>query len=503
MKKPSLASRREFLRQSAAFSALGAAAPFAMNLAAMGAAAAADNPQDYRALVCIFLTGGNDAFNTVLATDTASWTNYSAVRNQRPESLALLRDVASVGNATPGSPAWLGGVLPIAPATTQGRAYALHPALTGVRNMFASRRLAIVSNVGPLVEPMTKDEYVRKLKRRPMKLFSHNDQQNTWQTFAPEGTTTGWGGRMADMIASSQNSLFTSVSTAGNAPWTAGRSIRPYQLGLAGAYQAGFSLNAQGQEQVYGFPGLATAMQRVMQTPSNGHVLASDLGAVTSRSINAEKSLRNLLPSASVPPFGPDSALTYTSISGANTVNPLAQQLQIVARTIAARNSLGLSRQVFFVSLPGFDTHDSQNRNHTELMLRLNHGLQYFNNALTALGMADQVTTFTASDFGRTFTSNGDGTDHGWGGHHFVMGGAVAGGEIYGQFPVLGTKNTYNNDFDSSPDQITNGALLPKLSVDQYGATLARWFGLGDSQLRDVFPNLGNFSDRPNLGFMV
>jgi uncharacterized protein (DUF1501 family) len=157
---------------------------------------------------------------------------------------------------------------------------------------------------------------------------------------------------------------------------------------------------------------------------------------------------------------------------------------------------------VFFVSMGGFDTHDAQNRNQADLMARLGHALRYFDTTLGALGLRNNVTTFTASDFGRTFTSNGDGTDHGWGSHHFVMGGAVRGGDIYGSFPTLGLKNTNNNFFDSSPDQVNNGSLLPTTSVDQFGATLARWFGVPDSSLNDIFPNLANFSQR-NLGFMT
>jgi uncharacterized protein (DUF1501 family) len=194
--------------------------------------------------------------------------------------------------------------------------------------------------------------------------------------------------------------------------------------------------------------------------------------------------------------------LQYTSATGGLAANPLAQQLQVVARIIAAQASLKVKRQVFFVNLGGFDTHNTQNLNHADLMARLNHGLTYFDKALTALGVSRQVTTFTASDFGRSFTSNGDGTDHGWGGHHLVMGGAVQGGDIYGDFPVLAAKNRADNGFDGSPDQIHNGILLPRISVDQYGATLGRWFGLSTSQLNDVFPNLTNFAGRSDMGFM-
>jgi uncharacterized protein (DUF1501 family) len=187
----------------------------------------------------------------------------------------------------------------------------------------------------------------------------------------------------------------------------------------------------------------------------------------------------------------------------APTANLLAQQLQAVARMIEAGRAgrSGVRRQVFFVSLGGFDTHDAQNRNHANLMARLDHALGCFDAVLGAIGAREQVTTFTASDFGRLFTSNGDGTDHGWGAHHFVMGGAVRGGRVQGRMPVLGLKNAHNNRFDSSPDQIGNGCLLPGIAVEQLGVTLGRWFGMSDGQLNDVFPQLAAF-DRHDLGLM-
>lgn len=500
------ASRRLFLHQSAAVTAMGAAAPLALNLAAAGAASAA-TASDYKALVCIFLQGGNDAYNTVLATDASSWANYSAVRNQAPDSIALLKGVAADGSKPIGSPAWLGGVLPIAPAANQGRTFALHPKLTDLQGLFNTQgRLAIVSNVGPLIEPLTKEEYNRKLKRIPAKLFSHNDQQNTWQAFAPEGASVGWGGRLADAIASDNGaaSMFTAISSAGNSIWLNGRTVKQYQVATGGAIRLGTLPDGQGLSRVYNSPNVGALLERMVRGDAKGHLMSKDLGAINARSIEGERVLTAALaayaPDAA--PFGPSSALMYDSIvQGTQIVNPLAEQLRVVARTIAARNALGVKRQVFFVSLYGFDTHDMQNKNHAELMARLNHGLKYFDSTLQALGVGDAVTTFTASDFGRTFTSNGDGTDHGWGSHHFVMGGAVAGGNIYGAFPTMAAKNSNNNEFDGSADQLLNGVLLPKISVDQYGATLARWLGASAGNVSDIFANIGNFSGVP-LGFM-
>jgi uncharacterized protein (DUF1501 family) len=242
------------------------------------------------------------------------------------------------------------------------------------------------------------------------------------------------------------------------------------------------------------------------------------VASVAARAIDAELNLRTSLRPPSDPLFGtPPTAGNYSQandpklryvnpITGATVANGLAQQFQVVARMIDAglQGGTGASRQVFFVSLGGFDTHDNQNTNQTDLLARIDQALGYFDTALGNLGARDKVTTFTASDFGRTFTSNGDGTDHGWGSHHLVMGGAVKGGDLYGAFPTLGLKNANNSGFDSSPDQLNNGVLLPTTSVDQLGATLGRWFGVGDTELATIFPNLANWDvSKRNLGFMV
>ncbi len=509
------ASRRLFLRHAGVMSALGAAgAPLALNLSAIGTASA-QAASDYKAIVCIFLFGGNDSINMVLPTDATSFANYSSLRNQAPDSIALLAPgTAANAGAAVGSPARLGGVLPIAPARAQGRSFALHPAMGTLQAMFdTDKRLAVLPNVGPLVLPTSKAQYALATHPKPASLFSHNDQQNTWQSFRPEGATVGWGGRMGDLLASmNSRAVFTSITAGGNAVWLSGNEVRQYQVSSNGAIRLG--TNASGQ--VYGSAAVGQAMERIVQTTRGGHLLERDLAAVSARSMQAESLLRNALKPASDPLFGTapatgtynpanDPKLRYADPNNPATTiaNPLAQQLQVVARLIEASGTadIGAKRQVFFVSMGGFDTHDAQNTGHAQLMARLAHAMRYFDDTLGALGMRNQVTTFTASDFGRTFTSNGDGTDHGWGGHHFVMGGAVRGGDLYGAFPVYGTKNANNNNFDSSPDQLANGALLPTTAVDQLGATLGKWFGLSDTQLLDVFPNLANFTTR-DLGFM-
>ncbi len=511
------ASRRLFLRQAGALSALGSVgAPLALNLAAMGSASA-QVAGDYKALVCLFLFGGNDAFNMVLPTDTASWDSYNATRNQAPDPIALLAPgVAVNAGAAAGSPARLGGVLPISPLTAQGRTFALHPTMGALQTLFnTDKRLAILPNIGTLKMPTTKAQYSTSSHPKPQNLFSHNDQQNTWQSFATEGATQGWGGRMGDILAAQNSrSIFTAISTSGNAVWLSGQTVRQYQVGGNGAIRMG--ANSAGS--IYGSTAVTAAMERIVKGSRTGHVFEGDLATVATRSMDAELALRSSLKSPGDPMFGTapatgnynanvDPKLRYLNpLTNAQAFNPLAQQLQVVARMVDASStsSVGAKRQVFFVSMGGFDTHDTQNRNHANLMAQLAHALAYFDTTLGAMGARNNVTTFTASDFGRTFTSNGDGTDHGWGSHHFVMGGAVKGGDLYGNFPVLGVKNANNNNFDASPNQVQNGAMLPETSVDQLGATLGRWFGLNDTQLLDVFPHLGQFDvAKRNLGFMA
>jgi uncharacterized protein (DUF1501 family) len=509
-------SRRVFLRRAGTLSALvGGAAPLALNLSALGAASAAA-ATDYKAIVCLFFYGGNDAYNMVLPTDAASWSAYTTTRNQAPDPISLLAPgVAPNPAAAAGSPARLGGVLPITPLNPQGRSYALHPVMGKLQALFnTSQRLAVLPSIGPLIMPTTKAQYAQAGYPKPLRLFSHNDQQNTWQALGPEGVTKGWGGRMGDLLASQNtNAVFTAISAAGNTVWAAGDSVQQYQVSTTGAIPLG--VNTAGS--VYGSTAVGTLLQQLASSTRSTHPFDADVAAVARRAIDAELLLRTSLKPASDPLFGTpvttgsysqsnDPLLRYVNpVTGNAAANGLAQQFQMVARLIEGglSGATGAKRQVFFVSLGGFDTHDGQNKTHADLYARIDQALSYFDSTLAGLGALNNVTTFTASDFGRTFTSNGDGTDHGWGSHHFVMGGAVKGGDLYGRFPLLGLKNGNNSNFDSSADLLTNGAMLPGTAVDQLGATLGSWFGLSDSQLATIFPNLANFdAAQRNLGFM-
>ena len=507
---PSHPARRALLRQGAALAlsrpALASLGTFGLSLAAMGPVAAAST-RGYKALVCLFLAGGNDAYNTLLATDSDSWAAYTAAREAGNEGIGL---------AAPGTPpsqeagaslhARLGGVLPISPLNAQGRTVAVHPVLGSVQSLFTSQRLAFVSNVGPLVGPTSKADFLAGTAPTPPKLFSHNDQQSVWQSFSAEGSGRGWGGLMADRaLGGNANAMFTAVSLSGNSIWLSGQAVRSYQMAPSGAIHIGGS-----DGRTFGSTTVQQKLLGLASAARNDSVLQRDHAAVVGRSREAEGVLAGAMPGPGAGPWGtpglppgqPDPLLQYLDPeTGLLMPNPAAAQLQAVARMIAARSTLGMSRQVFFVGVPGFDTHDTQQQRHTRLLAQLAHALAYFDSVTTQMGVADQVTTFTASDFGRTFAANGDGCDHGWGGHHMVMGGAVMGGDIYGRLPVYGTADGHGGF--SSADQLAGGMLLPSTSVEAYAATLGAWFGLTNSELLTVLPGLArwNFSQR-NLGFM-
>jgi uncharacterized protein (DUF1501 family) len=473
-------SRRQFLRAASLLPVIGAGAtPFALSLAAIGSAAAQTTPDDYKAIICLFLSGGNDQFNTVLATDSTSWGQYQRIRDTGTGNSIALPSVGAIN-----------GVLPIAPRTSQaGRNFALNPNLLALKNLFNNGRAAIIANVGTLIAPTTKLQYQARSIALPSKLFSHNDQSSLWQSAHAEGAGFGWGGRLSDMMASSNsNNTFASISAAGNAVFSSGRSINQFQVSGAGAVPV---RNLSGS--LFGSSASANPLQAII-TNSRINLFEKEYAALTQRAINAQ----GILSSAMAPAGNggvPNPSQYISRINNQLTTNPLAVQLQSVARIIAGRSALGTRRQVFFVDLAGFDTHGLQKTAHADLMARLAHAISYVDTTLANLQGADmreQVTLFTASDFGRTLTSNGDGTDHGWGSHHFIVGGAVNGGDIYGTFPVTGL----GHDHD-----IGSGSLLPSLSVDQYGATLAKWFGLDNKQIQDVFPNIGNFGVQ-DLGFM-
>lgn len=463
-------NRRAFMKRAAAIAGLGAAAPMALNLASVGEAAAMD-ATDYKAIVCCFFYGGNDYANTVIPYDLPNYDLYSTIRGG---AAGRKRGGVALGHSELDGTA----LTTVTPQTlTNDIRYALAPELTGVASLFNAGHAAIQLNVGPLVVPLTLAQYESGSKAypQPPKLFSHNDQSSIWQSLGSEGATVGWGGRMGDLAMSSNGqSLMTCISASGNAVFVSGNNTLQYQISPDGAIPI---WPAKGW--VFGSAETSSLLKQLITEPRT-HVMENAFNVVTKRSMDMET-----IVNAALDPV----TLTTTF----DQTNYFARQLQVVARLIAARGALGTKRQVFFVSMGGFDNHDGLMTQHPELMATFNSAVTSFYNATVELGVANKVTTFTASDFGRTLAYNGDGSDHGWGSHHFIMGGAVKGGQFYGTAPHISLE---------TDDQVGQGRLLPSTSVDQMAATLGKWFGLSGSELTSVLPNIGNFATA-NLGFMA
>ncbi|MDR7332183.1 DUF1501 domain-containing protein [Roseateles asaccharophilus] len=447
--------RREFLRRSSALGLAGAAAPWALNLAAMGEAAAQAAPGDYKALVCVFLYGGNDYGNTLVPFDAASHAAYAGIR----QALATPRDALAATALS---------------QIVEGRQMALAPQLGKLKGLWDAGKLAVQLNVGTLVQPTTLAQYKARSVPLPPKLFSHNDQQSVWQASTPEGATSGWGGRLGDLFLNGNaTSTFTCINVSGNAVFMAGKQAVQYQVSSSGAV----AVNGI-TKPLFGSTACSTALRELV-TADRSHWMEAELNRVVKRSVDAQALVGSAL--------GSQAALGTPF----DTTSSLSNQLLMVARLIAARQALGARRQVYFVSIGGFDTHDLLVAQHPGLLTSINDAMASFYAATVELGVADQVTTFTASDFGRTLSSNGDGSDHGWGSHHFVMGGAVKGGRYYGALPSVSV---------NGPDDVGQGRLLPTTSVDQVAATLATWMGVPATDLPLVLPQIANYSQK-NIGY--
>jgi len=448
------ASRRAFLQRLSQLSIAGAAAPWALNLAAIGEAAAT-TAADYRALVCVFLYGGNDYGNTLIPYDATHYAQYQA---QRP-TLAYAQSALTATALTPLA----------APLDRNGAAYqyALAPELAPLLPLFNSGRLGVLLNIGTLIQPTDKTQYANRSVPLPPKLFSHNDQQSFWQSSSPEGATSGWGGRIGDLfMAGNGNATFTCVNVSGNAVFMSGHTAVQYQVTPNGSV----ALNAL-KNPLFGSSACSDALRSLIVAPRT-HLFEADHTRVVKRALEANDALTAALAGAP----------TIATAFPAN--NALGDQLKMVARMISVADALAAKRQVFFVSLGGFDTHDGLLSTHPGLLTTVADALAAFQAALGELGIEPQVTTFTASDFGRTLAGNNDGSDHGWGSMHFVLGGAVRGQRFYGVAPVIGNNGV---------DDVGQGRLLPTMSVDQLAATLGRWFGASDNDLLTVLPNLHNW----------
>ena len=456
-------TRRRFLGESAC-AAVGMTA-LANTLFDLRRIAAAATTTDARSLVCVFLYGGNDGNNVLVPRTGSDYGAYAATR---------------AGLALPQSA--LLPLAPLVPTPGDSREWGLHPSLPGVRDLFQAGRAAVVANVGPLLAPLSREEYLAHSVAVPPQLFSHSDQTLHWQTSLPDQPAkTGWGGRTADLLRSLNESakVSMSISLAGTNTFQVGNVVTQYQVSSDGPVAlAGYQSAAQGPD------ASSNALRRLL-AKSYGHLFERGFRDVFDRALDNQELLAGAL--ALAPPLA--------------TVFPdtdLGAQLAMVAKLVAVRDALGLRRQVFFCAAQGFDTHNGQvgatatDGAHADLLTELDGALLAFDAAMEELRVGDTVTAFTASDFGRTYLPNGSGSDHGWGGHHFVVGGAVRGGRIFGQMPTLAI---------GGPEDSGEGRWIPTTSVDEYAATLARWFGVADSDLPLVLPNLGRFASR-DLGFL-
>ncbi|HVU22507.1 MAG TPA: DUF1501 domain-containing protein [Opitutus sp.] len=465
---PNDLTRREFVRRAccAAVGSTGLLSALAQ-LRVMGAVAAnasslpsgtsATLPSDYKALVCLFLQGGNDANNMLVPGGGQAYRNYAAVRAELAlPSLSLL------------------------PITTRqysdGRNYALHPSMPEMQALYQQGKLAFLANVGTLVQPTTLAQYEAGVGLPPQ-LFSHYDQATQWQSSIPDQPfTTGWGGRLADLVnALNTNSRISmSISLAGTNSFQVGNAVSSFAVdpnGVQLLWDANPDPDAPEWERY-------TRQKAILGKPP-ANLLGAAFANTTSLAVTESEILRKTL-------------LTAPALNTVFPASDMGDQLAAVAKLISTAPRLGLRRQIFFVQLGGWDLHAQQYISHGPLLAEISAAVNAFYNATVELGVENQVTTFTASDFGRTYVPNAGGTDHGWGNHQFILGGAVSGGDIYGAMPSLVV---------GADDDTGRGRWIPSTSVDEYNATLATWFGVSATDLPVVLPNIGRFA-KPNLGFM-
>jgi uncharacterized protein (DUF1501 family) len=439
-------NRREFLKAAGAGVTFGATP-----LVSFGQAASSD----FRALVCVYLFGGNDSFNMVIPRSTAEYNAYLASR----QNMAVPRD----------------SLLPVSPLNPDGSDYGLHPALPELQTLFGEGHAAFINNIGPLLRPVSKVQYLDRSVEIPPRLFSHNSQMDQWQTLQGlAASKTGWAGRIADLLrpGGSGGSFPANVSLHGDQLILTGNKTIPYIMGKNGPVSPSlYSALAYRQP-------LRSAYERILAA-EHGSIYERGLADVQQRALQSVEAISSAVESAQ-------------PITVAFSDSNLGRQLHTVAKLISARDQLQMNRQIFFVGAGRFDTHDHQVEVQPQLFADLSKSLGDFYQATQDLGVSDVVTTFTESDFGRTLTSNGDGTDHGWGGIQMAVGGAVQGGKFYGVYPELSM---------GGPDEVSGGRLIPTTSADQYIATLSKWFGIPDADIGQIAPNIGNFAER-DLGFL-
>ena len=455
-------NRRKFLQASC----LGAASGFAANLASFNAFAA--DTSDYKALVCVFLRGGMDSHDMIIPFDEASSNKYEAIRTPIIDGYASngfesrrRGNLLSLGNAN------------VSGAIADGREFAMPKDMAGLHQLYQQGKLAVVGNVGPLIEPTTRASFLNGNATIPARLFSHNDQESTWLASSAEGATEGWGGRYGDiMVAANANQInsFTTVTTGSAGVFVNGLNVTGFNLSSNGG-EIVRSLNSSFQGSRAFGEAYANALFGL--NADNAHLFNRDVGLIRGTAIDDNI----LIGQAFARTADPTADFEPTSFGN---------QLKAVAKMIASRDEFGMRRQIFIVSERGFDTHSNQTTDMPLLQQQISQAMSAFYQETVNLGIADKVTTFTGSDFGRSLVPNSSGTDHGWGGHHLILGGAVNGGQIVGNIPEAELE--HNQDAG-------RGSLIPELAVDQYAAVLGRWFGLTRAETRELFPNLNSNLD--------
>jgi len=464
MKKTQEQQRRHFLKKLGL--GIGSASLMAMHgkMQLIQSALAADGNyagvNDYKSLVCVFLYGGNDSFNMVIPHEQNAYAKYAQGRKK----MALAKST----------------LLPL-----NGSDYAFHPSLPKLQSLFNSKKLGVAANIGSLIEPVSKTAYENETVRVPKDLFSHSHQQEFWETGATAKSSIhppGWGGRMIDMLSSANTNPDEAAlfSVAGNSVWQ--RGLKPLDFVL-NPYSGVGQLEAFTPEN---WPlwkdGRIAAWKKIKNLKSNSLLYQQLQNTIKGKEERIARLVENIAQAQTInTPFD-------------EAEGDLGLQLKMVAKMISIREKMGMKRQIFFVGLGGWDSHGNQLADHAKQLRILDNALSSFYQSTVELGVANSVTTFTASEFGRTYSNNGDGTDHAWAGHQLVMGGAVKGGKIHGDMP-----DTALGGPDDTDDA---GRFIPKYGIDQYGSTLAKWMGMTDGDMNEIFPNLSNFNSN-DLGFMA
>ena len=456
-------SRRQFIGQ-ANCAAVGTASLLSslLSLRLTAGAASASNFTDYKALVCLFLNGGNDSFNMLVPRQQSAYNEYEQVRG----------GVGGSGLAIPR--ANLHQITSSLQNTSAGAGYSdfgIHPDLPYLKTLYDQGDLAFVSNVGSLIEPTSLVQYNDGSKPKPEGLFSHPDHQIHWQTLVPQvrgSAPKGWGGRMAEVMshANQQSNIAMNISLSGANVLQSGTTTVPYITDPGGVVE----LKNYGQD-----PTLQLAVDDILGQHYQS-IYSKTLANANRNSIDASVAFKSALDSLSTP-FDP------SVISGETQTY---KRLSMVSKIMEARTALSMNRQIFFVERGGWDHHNELLTPQSNLFIELNEAIEIFWTAIQSMGLQNNVVLYTASDFGRTLTSNGSGSDHAWGGNHFIISGSANGGEIYGKYPDLALNN-------SSTD-LGRGRILPTTSVDSYMAELAYWYGVPNSEISTVIPNINNFS---------